>query len=469
MGHISLENVDFRFAGRHEYSLEDVSIEVEQGECVLLAGRSGSGKSTLLHCLSGLIPAYYNGKLSGEIRLGVGDGRNWTDIPLWQKAATVGTVFQDPRHQFFSARVEQELLLSLSQNGFGRDEKERRLGEAMERFGLLDLRHRLLDTLSSGEQQRVAIGTAMIRSPRVLALDEPSANLSADGIKALILCLRQAREAGTTIVIAEHRFSWLRDMADRLIVLERGRVAFQGDTERLDDADFCKRHGLRFQPDDGPQSGPSGVTGTDGHGFPSAVSLDGIGFRHGRRQEWLWRGLTRAFLRGNITAVTGRNGCGKTTLLSLVFGIKKPVEGAISFPMGAKPMALALQHPDLQLFASSVAGEVGRTEREQERWLRRFNLWYLRNRHPLTLSGGEMQRLVLAAAFCRARESPNGILLLDEPTSGMDGEQLANLVNELERARAEGLCIVMATHDADLIRRSKAGILELDRFSKRFF
>lgn len=465
MGRINLKNVCFRFAGCDEYSLEDVSIEIEQGECVLLVGRSGSGKSTLLYCLSGLIPAYYNGVLHGDIRIGSGGGGSWADVPVWQKAATVGTVLQDPRHQFFSARVEQELLLSLSRSAPGRDEQGQRLVETMERLGLHALRHRLLESLSSGEQQRVAIGSAMIPAPGMLALDEPSANLSGDGLETLTRCLRLAKEAGTTIIIAEHRFSWLRQMADRLVILERGRVAYQGGAEKLDDVYFCKQHGLRFEPCDAPPSGPFDTNGTDHNVFLPAVLLEKVGFRHNRRQGWLWRGLTRGFQRADITAVSGRNGCGKTTLLGLIFGLKRPVEGSISFPRGVKPVSLALQHPDLQLFASTVAGEIGRAGREHEKWLRRFNLWHLRDRHPLTLSGGEMQRLVLAAAFGRVDEMPGSILLLDEPTSGMDGEQLAHLVNELERARAKGLCTIMATHDHDLIRMSGAKVFALDRRS----
>ena len=460
MGHIKLRNVVFRFDGRQVNSLEDISLEVEPGECVLLAGRSGSGKTTLLHCLSGLIPEYYQGGLYGCIRIGTGEV-SWREVPLWQKAATVGTVFQDPRHQFFSARVEQELLLSPAPTNRSEEEQLEQLDNILSRLELFDMRHRLLDSLSSGEQQRVAICTAMYLAPQILVLDEPAANLSAGGIIALKEFLRKAKAQGTTIVIAEHRFTWLREIADQLVVLDKGSVAYQGSTGKLDDQDFCKQFGLR-RDDTGEQEKQSPeVSSSVKNGKTPVFTLDGLGFRHNKQQDWLWQRLNRDFHSEEVVALTGKNGCGKTTLLGVIFGLLKPSQGMVDFSKEKTVKAMALQHSDLQLFASTVAREISSVPDEQEEWLSRFNLLHLKDRHPLTLSGGEMQRLVLATAFAEVDKKPGAILLLDEPTSGMDGEQLRNLTREIQNLQTQGISIVMATHDSELIRESGAATMEL--------
>ncbi len=464
MGRIQFRDVSFRFAGRQEDSLRGISFVIRPGELVLLAGRSGSGKSTLLHCISGLIPDYYHGLVCGYMDLGEGDV-NWLTVPLWQKARITGTVFQDPRHQFFLTRVEQELILSFSMTNMSEKEKRQQVDTILATFGLTDKNHRLLDSLSAGEQQRVAIGATISGAPHVLVMDEPSANLSHDGIVSLTTILRNFKNQGTTIIIAEHRFSWLRELVDSLLVLDRGEVVYHGSASRLDEPEFCEQYGLRRQTGNGTENG----TGNNKKEMPSrSVSakvgaLVQVGFRHQKKQDWLWRNLNLDLYGGEIVALTGRNGCGKTTLLGLLFGFYKAGEGSVSFFHKDMAKALALQHPDLQLFSQSVAEEISLIPSEQEKWLACFNLTHLRERHPLTLSGGEMQRLVLVAAFSRVHGREKAILLLDEPTSGMDGEQLVNVSREMKALRDKGACIVVATHDLDLLEATGAECMQIRR------
>jgi len=461
MAHIKLRDVGFRFGSRAINSLDTISFDVQHGECVLLAGRSGSGKSTLLHVLSGLVPEYYQGDLQGCIRIGK-DEQRWRDVPLWKKSISVGTVFQDPRHQFFSACVEQELLLSRVRQKHEHEESEKQLNLLLNNLGLQKMRHRLLDTLSSGEQQRVAIGTAMSLAPKILVLDEPSANLSADGIAILMQFLQKEKAKGTTIVIAEHRFSWMRELVDQLLVLDKGSIVYKGNTDKLDDLEFCEQFGLRFQVSAKLEEGGNSKKSSCRNGSAPVFTLDQVGFRYGKKQDWLLRHLDGKFYSGEVVAITGRNGCGKTTLLSLLFGLHKFGEGRITFINPESVKALALQHPDLQLFASTVIEEISADKGVQEEWLSRFNLEQVRDCHPLTLSGGEMQRLVLAAAFARLRGSFDSTLLLDEPTSGMDGHQLGCLVSEIKKLCEQGATVVMATHDPDLLQATGAAILEIE-------
>ena len=371
------------------------------------------------------------------------------------------SVFQDPRHQFFSARVEQELLLSKVRQKHEHEESDKQVNALLNTLGLQKMRHRLLDTLSSGEQQRVAIGTAMSFAPRILVLDEPSANLSADGIAILLQFLHKEKTKGTTIVIAEHRFLWMRELVDQLVVLDRGSIVYKGSTDKLDDLEFCKQFGLRFQVSAKPEERGDSKKSSCRNGSAPVFTLDQVGFRHGKKQDWLLRHMNAKVYSGEVVAITGKNGCGKTTLLSLLFGLHKSGEGMITFTNPESVKALALQHPDLQLFASTVVEEISADKGAQEEWLTRFNLEQVRDCHPLTLSGGEMQRLVLAAAFARLRESFESTLLLDEPTSGMDGHQLECLVSEIKKLCEQGATVVMATHDHELLQATGAAILEI--------
>lgn len=470
MAYIKFCDITFCFDSREENSIDGISFDLKPGETLVLAGRSGSGKSTLLHCLSGLIPEYYSGRLDGVIEIGnsVDGVKDWKDVPLSEKSKMVGTVFQDPRHQFFSARVEQELLLSMWRNKATLDDKQKHIDLILGQLGMEDFRYRILDTLSSGEQQRIGIGTAISSEPEILVFDEPSANLSPDGIESLIHFLQRAKEQGITIIIAEHRFLWLRELTDKLLVLDQGRVVYQGDVSKLDDAVFCRQHGLRFH-----DAAISGVivrhgenntekTGNKKYNDLSVLfTLDQVGFRYKKHLDWIWRHVNASFHGGEVIALTGKNGCGKTTMLALLFGLYKPVEGSINFLRNDFIRAMALQHPDLQLFYSTVKEEISSSPEVQEEWMGRFNLSHIHNRHPLTLSGGEMQRLVLAVSFARISERKDGVLLLDEPTSGMDGQQLDILSLEIGKIQADNKCVIMATHDSDLIRKTGAVTMQV--------
>jgi energy-coupling factor transport system ATP-binding protein len=465
MGHIILKNLGFRFEGRRQNSLEEISLKVEPGETLLVAGRSGSGKSTLLHCLSGLIPEYHQGTLHGCIRVG-SKTTSWRQIPMWQKAAIAGTVFQDPRHQFFSARVEQEVLLSLWQNDSSPADKQGLTERLLDEVGMAGFGQRLLDSLSSGEQQRVAIATALAARPGILLLDEPSANLSGDGIMGLRAFLNQAKQAETTIIIAEHRFSWLEGLIDSLLVLDRGCISYHGNPDRLNDADFCRNLGLRRHTPETARHGRKQREQTaagESHGNNAACIVNRVGFRYKKQTTWIFQNLSTVFYRARVTALTGRNGCGKTTLLGLLYGLHAPLDGTIDFSSDRPPMALVLQHPDLQLFASTVRDELRLACKAGDEWLERFGLLPLGERHPLTLSGGEMQRLILAIGFAATSAGNGGMLLLDEPTSGMDGYHLAVLCREIMKFRDQDGCVIMATHDADLVDGTEAVALEISK------
>ena len=461
MGFVNLEDVSFCYAERQTKSLVHINLQIEQGECVILAGLSGSGKSTLIRLLAGLIPSFFAGELTGNIDVADLD---WNTQELWQKAKLAGTVMQNPGNQFFCAIVAQELVMAAENYGFPPQEINDRKLKAASLMDVEDLDERLLTTLSSGQQQRVAMASSLCLNPEILLLDEPSANLSPDGVKALAIAILEAKEAGKTIIIAEHRFRYLRDIANRLVVLGQGKIIKNGTLSLLRDEPQCRLMGLRYER---LQTEVSLLKTESVNLNPNTqnnvLQIEDAGFRYRKKTPLVWNELSLSFDKGEIVALTGTNGCGKTTMLGCLFGLHKLSTGTLHKKITTQ--ALTLQQAEYQLFASRVFDELNYnaeaniTQDARDQWLSRFDLWQLGTEHPLTLSGGEAQRLVLAAAFVQGTE----LLLLDEPTSGMDGFHLQQLAGQIKKTADSGCLVIIATHDYELIEMCATRIIEMDK------
>ena len=433
-----LEKFSFVYLAGKEPAIKDIDLEIRPGELVLVAGRSGSGKSTLLSVIAGLIPGFYRGEALGRIFLVNGQKINWLEETISFRGKYTGFVLQDPRHQFLFSRVEEELRFIATQYGLSKAEAEKKITELLNLFEINHLYGKKLEELSAGEKQKVAIASSIIHRPKILVLDEPSANLSSRGTKILAEVLKRLKERGFSVVLADHRFSWIKNLADRLVVLDRGRVVYDGGPSALDDENFCRTYGLRVE---------GRVRSSAEKDLPTPktelLHVEDLSFAYRKKASPLLKSLSLRVREGECVFLVGDNGTGKTTLLLLIHGLLKPKEGRIVFGKPVKK-ALALQHPDLQLFAPTVEKEVGENA---SWWLEKFGLLELRDRHPLTLSGGEMQRLLLAATMARAQ---GGLVLLDEPTSGMDGEQLERLSGLISEHLGRTTFLI-ATHDEDLL------------------
>lgn len=441
-------------------ALKDVDLSADAGSLTLVCGASGCGKSTLMKALTGLVPQMTPGELDGVVRI---NGRNLADVALTDVGHLCSSVFQNPRTQFFCDTVAEELAFCGENYGRERATLRQQSERAAKLMGISHLLERKLTTLSGGQLQKVALACALASGAPVLLADEPTSNLDPAAISEVRAALKVLKEQGLTIVVVEHRLHFLRGLADQVLLMESGRV-----TRRWNGAEFFsmgqaqrRSLGLRTLVDPGPpetwveqvQAGRQ----ENREATPSQVRLScrGLSFAYGVNP--VFEGLDADFPAGQITCIAGANGVGKTTLVRVLCGLAAPSSGSISMdgvPASRKTRrsacALVMQDTGRQLFSDTLAGEltIGASHasgQSGEQLLADFDLANLGERHPLSLSGGQKQRLVIAAA--RATGRP--IVILDEPTSGVDARHLDSITATLRRIADEGAAVVVVTHDGE--------------------
>ena len=449
---ITLDDLHYQYPEADRPVLEGISTRVEPGEVILLRGASGSGKSTLLRTLNGLVPHSTGGRFSGRVTVGGLDTR--AHLPR-ELGTRIGFVFQHPDAQFLLEDVEAELAFGLENLGLARALMRKRIEEVIDQVGIHALRHRRIATLSGGERQRVAIAAALAMHPQALALDEPTSQLDPQAAEDVLqVVLRLVAELGMTTVIAEHRVERIAPFVDRIWTIESGRMLDQVPRAALADGgarppvvDLAVRAGwspiplgLREARTHATRLSTTapGELRADGTGAV-ITRLDSVAFAYdGRRAV---DGASLTLRRGQVTALMGRNGSGKTTLLKLIAGILPAQRGRITRELTA---AYVPQDADGLLFAPTVEEELHGLTAES---VAPFREW--RHRYPRDLSSGERQQLAIAVVAARA-----DLLLLDEPTRGLDPTVKRALTSFL-RARAEtGASILVATHDVEWAART---------------
>ena len=448
-------------------ALKDVDLSADAGSLTLVCGASGCGKSTLMKALTGLVPQMTPGELDGVVRI---NGRNLADVALTDVGHLCSSVFQNPRTQFFCDTVAEELAFCGENYGRERATLRQQSERAAKLMGISHLMERKLTTLSGGQLQKVALACALASGAPVLLADEPTSNLDPAAISEVRAALKVLKEQGLTIVVVEHRLHFLRGLADQVLLMESGRV-----TRRWNGAEFFsmgqaqrRSLGLRTLVDPGPPETWVGQVQAgrqekqvgrqeNREASPSQVRLScrGLSFAYGASP--VFEGLDADFPAGQITCIAGANGVGKTTLVRVLCGLAAPSSGTISLdgvPASRKTRrsacALVMQDTGRQLFSDTLAGEltIGASHasgQSGEQLLADFDLANLGERHPLSLSGGQKQRLVIAAA--RATGRP--IVILDEPTSGVDARHLDSITATLRRIADEGAAVVVVTHDGE--------------------
>ncbi|AXI86483.1 cobalt ABC transporter ATP-binding protein [Streptomyces sp. ETH9427] len=496
---IRFENVSVTYDGAARPAVRDVDLEVPEGELVLVVGPSGVGKSTVLGAVGGLVPHFTGGTLRGRVTVAGRDTRTHKPREL---ADVVGTVGQDPLSHFVTDTVEDELAYGMESLGLAPDVMRRRVEETLDLLGLADLRDRHISTLSGGQQQRVAIGSVLTPHPKVLVLDEPTSALDPAAAEEVLAVLqRLVHDLGTTILMAEHRLERVVQYADQVVLLpgpgerpwmgapadvmaaspvcppvvELGRLAGWSplpltvrDARRRAAPLRERLEGRRPEPDTAaartaaPARRFFGRAKKENTGAPEPVAqARSLAVRRDRVQA-----LTRVDLTvspGETVALMGRNGAGKSTLLGALVGLVAPLSGSVrtggAVPHRTRPrdlvrkVGLVPQEPRDLLYADTVAAECAAADRdaEAEPGTCRALLGELLpsvadDMHPRDLSEG--QRLTLALAVVLTARPP--LLLLDEPTRGLDYAAKARLTAILRRLAAEGHAIVMATHDVEL-------------------
>ncbi len=402
--------------------LEPTSLSIQPGEAVLITGVSGCGKSTLARCITGIIPHLYRGNLQGVVWL---DGMQTTDTPLWQLTERAGLLFQNPTAQMLAPSVEEEIIFGLENQGLSSATIQKRLEGTLDRFSLQALRDRSPQMLSTGEQQKLALAAVTAREPSVLVLDEPLSMLDSTAVIDLITYLKQVIHSGTTVVICEHRREYLDLIPDLQTIQLDSHV-------------------------------PSGTTIPEINIPKSTISdfrleVSDLGVQLGGRT--VLQSLNFSLSSGQVIAVVGRNGVGKTTLLRTLAGLQEH-QGSIMLngKVGRPDLGMVFQNPDLQLFNATVGEEVlyrlPNPDMIYFDWLlEALELTRYVETPPLLLSEGEKKRVTLASVLIR---QPRHGILLDEPALGQDGGHKAMLIRLLRALAASGMLIIMATHDLTL-------------------
>jgi energy-coupling factor transport system ATP-binding protein len=478
---ITLEAVSYRYPEAERPALVDVSAAIEPGQVILLRGPSGSGKSTLLRCLNGLVPHSTGGEFRGRVNVCGLDTRTHAPRELGMH---IGFVFQHPDAQFVLEDVEAELAFGMENLGLAVPLMRKRVEEVIDQVGINHLRRRRIDTLSGGERQRVAIAAALAVHPQALVLDEPTSQLDPQAAEDVLqVVMRLVAELGMTTVIAEHRVERIAPFVDRIWTLDAGvlkdqdpRTALAEGGARPPVVDLALRAGwtpiplgLRdarihaqrlpkpppypppqageghFDARPSPRAGEGNFHERDFRGAPPVICrVENLEYRYDGVPAV--RGLSLSVRRGEVTALMGRNGSGKTTLLKLIAGLVHPQRGAIHVDARA---AYVPQDADGLLFAPTVKDEL-RGQPDEVVAPFRSSL----HRYPRDLSSGERQQLAIAVVATQA-----DLLLLDEPTRGLDPLVKKALSAFLQMRADAGAAIVIATHDVEWAARTADRVL----------
>ena len=473
---LSFEDFSLSY-GENAPVLQDITLSMKEGECLLLTGESGSGKSSLIHAVNGLAYQYYNGKSKGKLHF---QGEDLSSLPIYKIALRIATVFQNPKTHFFNINTTRELLFTMENMGLDRAEIDRRMEALLSIFPIEKLLGRNIFALSGGEKQILALASAYLSGCPFLVLDEPSSNLDEGSICVLKTMLRTLKEKGITILVAEHRLYYLMDIMDRVAFLEKGRLR-----------NLFSREDFLALPEESIK-----VMGLRSRTKPS-LSLP----------EWKNEGALKyykeegfaSFSFGKIYGIVGENGIGKSTFLRKLSGLEKEkgshfslYEKGLSQKQRLALSAMVMQDVNQQLFGDSVEEEMelGKTgqkrglkeiveriideqENEQENeqnkpkphtmtkeeLLSALGLSALKDRHPMSLSGGQKQRLALAATLYQEAK----LFFFDEPTSGMDQKNMLRIASLLKSAIREDRIFFIVSHDYAFLQEVADEVVEMSR------
>ena len=506
---IEMECVSFSYgtAADGAYALKDIDLSVEEGTFVGLIGPSGAGKSTLASAITGAIPHHYRGRLFGSTLVA---GLDTCEASLTDIAKVVGSVLQDIDAQMVASVVEDELLFGLENFGIDHREIEGRIASALDAVGIADLRHREIATLSGGQKQKVAIAAILAMTPHVIVMDEPTSALDPASARDVFEVLRRAKElTGMTVILIEQTVALLAEYCDRVVVIDQGRIALDGTpTDVFSHGETLRAIGVDtprtvrisnslaeagLAPNDSPaltlDGAESLVAGVLAPGLsesspivprtlgdrpdarntaderPIIVDVAGAAYSYGTGQAGI-EGIDLTVRAGEILAVVGQNGAGKTTFTKLLNGLIKPSAGVVRIagldtratPVSAlaSHAATLFQNPDRQLCRNTVVEEISfglelqgapaNAARERARHVAAaFGL--PENASPFNLSRGQRQMVALASVVALEPE----LIILDEPTSGLDYRECMTVMETVRQRALDGAAVVMVCHDMEVV------------------
>ncbi len=448
---ITINNVSFGYSDEKD-TLKNINLHIREGECVLLCGKSGCGKTTLTKLINGLIPHFVeNCRLDGTV---VAAGMEVACTELYELSKKIGSVFQNPKSQFFNLDSDAELAFGLENIGAPPDYMRKRLAAAVEELSLERLMHRGVFTMSGGEKQALAFASVYAMNPDIYVLDEPTANLDAEAIAILKRQLERIKRQGKTILIAEHRLYFLRDLIDRAVYMENGeilRIYTREEFFALSDEQRI-RMGLRTLRADNLHALRAPMYNSGHELYVRDLYYEIKGSR-------VFENVSFSAGSGEVLGITGNNGVGKSTLMRCICGLVKEKGGSVSLDgrtltqrQRNKACFCVMQDVNHQLFSDSVWNEcelsaAGADAGKIEAVLRAFDLYSWKDRHPMVLSGGQKQRLAIACGVL----TDKNILVFDEPTSGLDYEHMIAVSGMVKKLAGDGHIILIVTHDMEFL------------------
>lgn len=459
---IELKSVSFSYYGQEHNGIKNINLTIPDGECVLFCGRSGCGKTTITRLINGLIPHFYKGELSGKIFV---NHKDITQTAMYETAEYVGSVFQNPRTQFFNVDTDSEIAFCIENKALPSEELKVRVQKTIRDLELQSLSERNIFELSGGEKQQIAFASVYAMSPDIYLLDEPSSNLDMSAIERLKNHLQLIKRQGKTILIAEHRLYFLMDLVDRIVYLEHGHIKGIYTPSQFKNISQNEREamGLRAVELSSVQASAAPLAIQ-----PYTLELKDIALYYKKHKVLDKINLTAS--PGEVIAVIGHNGAGKTTFSRALCGLHSDFDG--QFLLNGRIQKdkerrqqsyMVLQDVNYQLFAESVEVECSFGIRNPDlnlvtQTMKDLALYQYREQHPNTLSGGQKQRVAIAVSMICKKD----VLIFDEPTSGLDFDSMKQAARLIRKLAASGKIIFVVTHDYEFICQTCSRVLRFE-------
>ena len=460
---ICFDNVSFKY-NKEQESLKNINLTVNDGDVVLVCGPSGCGKSTLVRCVNGLIPHFYEGELTGRVSV---NGIDVSQTTLRKISHYVGTVFQNPRSQFFNVDTTSELAFGCENFGLDPDEIEQRIDHVVNNHDLAPLMDRSIFRLSGGEKQKIACASIAVEPLDVIILDEPSANLDYKGICELQKMIEEWKKENKTILIAEHRISYLFPYISRALLMSSGEIVkeYSADVIKALSEEDLHKLGLRAEKLQDPVDMISNFAGKKNSSGKLILSDMKFSYRGG---QTVFDIPHMEIPEGEIVAIVGANGAGKSTFLRCLCGMERKCKATLNVhgevwknKKRRQGIYMVMQDVNHQLFTDSVLEEVMISQEKENKEealkiLESLDLSEFADKHPLSLSGGQKQRVAVASALASGRS----IILFDEPTSGLDYYHMIQVSELLKNLKETGRTVMIVTHDVELIKNACTCVIE---------
>ena len=450
---IKFENVNVTMQGKR--ILSDINLEIQDGEFVLICGESGCGKTTMTKLINGLIPHFVRDvSVDGTITV---CGKNVAEMPMYEIAELVGSVFQNPRTQFFYTNSNAEMAFGLENRGVEPEYIRKKIKNTINELDIEKLEDRDVFSMSGGEKQLLAFASVYAMNPQIYVLDEPSANLDIAAMEKLSERMKVIKEKGHTVVVAEHRLAWIQKFADRIIYMKEGRIEQEFTSDEFKALSDLKRKqmGLRSIVPEQIQ-----IPEITGNSEDAVLQIYNLSCK--RKKQMIFQNISLSARAGDIIGITGKNGAGKSTFCNCLCGLLKPKVGEILYQgkklsekARTKLFGMVMQEVNHQLFSDSVKNECmlaneEASEQEIRELLEKFDLEEYAEYHPMILSGGQRQRL----AICQAVMGEKKLLIFDEPTSGLDFRHMCQVEKLMKQLSEEKYIIIVVTHDYEFLNRA---------------